>query len=120
MAVPITARAIFQAHVDGMTATGLVDLSIPVSTAWAFEDSAANFDIVDFAAGTTRLQRPPKATMLVIIPPPTNVVVPFLKGHTSDTGIALTPNAASIMSLAPGSQLVSWPAAVAGVRVIWL
>jgi|SRR5215475_11361504 len=120
MAVPITARAAFQAHIDGIAATGLVDLSLPISTAWWFDDAAANIDIIDFPAGPSSLKRPPKGTMVILIPPPTNVVIPVLGGKASDAGIPLIANAATILPVASASPVLSWPSAVAGVRVIWL
>jgi len=120
MAVPVTARAVFQAHIDGLTATGLADLPVPISAAWSFDDAAGDFDIVDFPIGATTLQRPTKATMLVLIPPPTNVTPFVLKGAAGDTGVAYSPNCASILSLAVTPLLIQLTAAVSGVRLLWL
>jgi hypothetical protein len=121
MSVPVTARAVFQAHIDGLTAAGLTDLPVPISIAWTFEDAAGDFDIIDFPTGNTTLQRPTKATMVIIIPPPTNVVVPVLKGAATDgTGVALSPNCGTILALAQGPQVITTTAPIAGVRVLWL
>jgi len=121
MAGPVTARALFQAHIDGLTAAGLTDLPVPVSLAWSFEDAAGNWDILDLPSGNTTLTRPAKATMLIIILPPTNTIVPVLKGAASDgTGVALSPNCGTILALSQGPQVISTTGTIAGVRFLWL
>lgn len=116
-----TARAIFQAHIDGLTALDLASVSAPITVAWTFEDAAGDVVLLDLPLGATTLTRPPKATMLIFIPPATNVIVPVLKGAAADpTGVALAPNCATILALAAGPVVITLTVAVAGVRLIWL
>jgi len=116
-----TARAIFQAHIDGLTALSLTTESVPLTLAWTFEDAAGDIDLIDLPLGATTLARPAKATMLIFIPPATNVTVPVLKGAAADpTGVALSPNCGTILALAAGPQVITVTAAISGVRVIWL
>lgn len=116
-----TARAIFQAHIDGLTALSLTSESVPITVAWTFEDAAGDIDLIDLPSGSTTLSRPAKATMLIFIPPATNVTVPVMKGAAADpTGVALSPNCGTIMALSAGPQVITLTAPVSGVRVIWL
>jgi hypothetical protein len=121
------ARAIFQAHIDGLTATNLTPNSVPLTFAWSMEDSAGDLRIVDLATGTLMLTAPPKASMLCVEPPTTNVTPLFLVGATGDTGVALSPNTATVVPLAlaaNGTLLgplgLRCATAIARVRLSWL
>jgi len=121
MPVRVTARAVFQLHIENITATTLSDLSVPISTAWDFDDAAGEIEIIDFPKGNTALARPAKASMLVLIFPPTNVSIPMLKaGVSGRPGIALSPNTGTVIALSPGSLLLTLTEPIAGVRVIWV
>ena len=115
-----TARALLQAHIDGLTSVALTPVSIPITTAWWLEDAAGDIDILNLASGSTTLTMPPKATMLILIPPPTNVTSIVLKGAAGDTGVALSPNSATVLALAVTPLVLTTTAAITGVRTIWL
>lgn len=118
-----SARAVFQAHIDGITAASLSSVSVPVTFAWLFEDAGPEFLIIDLAASAPlTLTRPAKATMLGLEPPPTNVTPIVLKGNAADaTGVALSPNTATVLALAAVGPVVLFAtAAIAGIRLRWM
>jgi hypothetical protein len=115
-----SARAIFQAHVDGMTAVAMSPLSIPFSFAWTMEDSASDFDLIDLPTGTTMFTKPAKATMLCIEPPATNATPLVLVGASGDTGVALSPNSATVLAVVTTPIGIKLTAAVPNVRLSWL
>ena len=116
----VTARALFQAHIDGLTALDVSTLPVPISAAWTMEEAVGDIDIVNLASGPTTLAMPQGATMLIIIPPPTNVIPIVLKGIAADTGVALNPNCATILTLALTTIVLQTTAAISTVRLIWL
>ncbi|HMB37426.1 MAG TPA: hypothetical protein VKV41_25490 [Methylomirabilota bacterium] len=116
----VTARALFQAHIDGLTAMDVSTLPVPISAAWTMDQAVGDIDIVTLASGTTTLAMPTGATMLVIIPPPTNVTPIVLKGAAGDTGVALNPNCATVLALAITPLILQTTAAISAVRLIWL
>jgi hypothetical protein len=125
--VGVTARAIFQGHIDGLTASSLTPESLPIGAGWVFDAAVGQIDPVSWAQGTTQLAVPAGATMIVLIPPSTNVTPIVLKGATGDIGIPASPNSATVIALAQPPQIASPPtlfvtltAAVSGVRLIWL
>lgn len=115
-----TARAVFQAHLDGLTASSLTPESLPIDYAWIFDEAIGQIDVITLATGPNTLRQPSGATMLLLIPPPTNIVPLILKGAISDQGVMLTPNCASILSLQWTSIVVQVTATVPNVRLIWL
>jgi hypothetical protein len=115
-----SARAIFQAHIDGMTAVAMSPVSVPFSFAWTMDDSASDFDLVDLPTGTTMLTKPSNATMLCIEPPATNVTPLVLVGASGDTGVALSPNTATVLSLAVTPIGIKLTAAISSIRISWL
>jgi hypothetical protein len=125
--VGVTARAIFQGHIDGLTATSLTPESVPIGAAWAFDQAVGQIDLASWGQGTTQLIVPTGATMLVLTPPSTNLTPIVLGGAAGDTGIPYSPNCTSIYAFAQPPQIPSPPtlfvkltAAVSGVRLFWL
>jgi hypothetical protein len=73
------------------------------------------------------LTAPPKASMLCIEPPTTNVTPLYLVGASGDTGVALSPNTATVapLALATNGTLLGpvglrCATAIARVRLSWL
>ena len=123
----VTARAIFQGHIDGLTASSLTPESVPIGAAWAFDQAIGEIDVASWAAGTTQLAVPIGTTMLVVVPPSTNLTPLIFKGAAGDTGIPYSPNCASVIAFASPPQAPNPPvvyvqlaAAVSGVRLFWL
>ena len=118
-----TARALFQGHVDGLTATGLDPQTIPISAAWTIDQAAGPINTVNLLVGTTTLTPPPGAPtrLLVVTPPPTNVTPLFLLGVTGDTGVQLAPNCSAVLVVSTATSLyLKVTAEVDGVQLIWL
>jgi len=120
----VTARAIFQGHIDGLTASSLTPESVPLGAAWAFDQAVGQIAPVSWPQGTTQLVVPTGATMLIVIPPSTNLTPIVLKGAMADTGIPSSPNCASVLAFpqtgGPSPLFVQLTAPVSGVRLIWL
>jgi hypothetical protein len=117
----VTARAIFQAHIDGLSAANLTPVSVPLSVAWTMENAVGDLNFMDFPAGVTILTQPATATMLVLVPPPTNVTPLVLVGNAGDsTGVALSPNCGTILALSITPLALRLTVAVPGVLVGWL
>src|SRR5215510_9813764 len=116
----VTARALFQAHIDGLTALDVSTLPVPISAAWTMDQAVGDIDIVNLASGTTTLAMPSGATMLIIIPPPTNVTSIVLKGAAGDTGVALNPNCATVLALAVTPILLQTTAAISALLLMRL
>jgi hypothetical protein len=118
-----TARALFQGHVDGLTATGLDPQTIPLSAAWTIDTAAGVIATVNLLVGTTTLTPPVGATnrLLLLTPPATNVTPIFALGAAADTGVQLAANTSQVLVVAVGAPLLlKVTAEVDGVQLIWL
>jgi hypothetical protein len=118
-----TARAIFQGHIDGLTAAGLDPVTIPITCAWTVDSAAGAITTINLLVGTTTLtpQTGVPNRLLLLIPPATNTTILYACGATGDTGVALAPNVGHVLVVQTGVPLILKVAAeVDGVQLIWL
>jgi hypothetical protein len=107
-----TARAIFQAHVDG-----LYPESLPIDFQWSFVAAVGQLQTVTLAAGDNTLTIPAGTTLIGIKPPTTNAIVLKLKGAGGDTGFTLQPNTPTLISWAAGTVLINAVSQLTGVQL---
>jgi hypothetical protein len=117
-----TMRAIFQAHVDGLT-VGSLSESIPITIQWSSTTSPAEFDQIDLVSGNNTLT-PPSANvkLWIFVPPAGNGVALTFKGVAGDTGIPMSPFNATVYALSGSLSpfVVNAGGTVAGCKMIWL
>ena len=106
-----TARAIFQAHVDG-----LLPESIPIDCQWAMP-ATVGVALMPFplTTGDNTLTPPIGTTLCILIPPAASAVALKLKGIGADTGWTLKPNVPAILTVGTASVIIN--AAAPGVTV---
>jgi hypothetical protein len=105
-----TARAIFQAHVDG-----LYPESIPIDLQWSFPAAVGQFQTVTLAAGDNTLTIPAGTTLVQVVPPVLNAIV--LKTGTGGNGWTLQPNLANLFTWAAGNLIINAASQVTGVKL---
>jgi hypothetical protein len=110
-----TARAIFQAHVDG-----LYPESIPLDLQWTLLAAVGQLTTITLAAGDNTLAIPAGTTLIGIKPPTTNGIVLKLKGAGGDTGFTLQPSIPFLLSWAAGTVLINAVSQVPGVQLAFL
>lgn len=108
----VTARAIFQAHVDG-----LYPESLPIDLQWSFPAAVGQFQTVTLAAGDNTLTIPTGTTLVQVKPPTTNAIVLKLKGAGADTGFTLQPNTPTLITWAAGAIIINAVSQVTGVQL---
>jgi hypothetical protein len=105
-----TARAIFQAHIDG-----LYPESIPIDLQWLFPAAVGQFQTVTLASGDNTLTIPTGTKLVQVVPPTTNAIV--LKTGTGGNGWTLQPNMANLFTWSAGSLIINAASTVTGVQL---
>jgi len=110
-----TARAIFQAHVDG-----LYPESIPVDYQWSMLAAVGQLQTISLANGDNTLTIPAVTTLIGIKPPVTNANTLKLKGAGGDTGFTLQPNLPFLLTYFGGNVIINSAGSTAGVQLLFL
>ena len=99
----VTARAVFQAHVDGLSAG-----DFPLKLSWILAAAAGSrLEGQSILTAGTLLAPPSTTTLVVVVPPTNNTNAITLKGNVGDTGVALNVNKPTILAIAnSGSYLL--------------
>ena len=98
-----TGRAIFQAHVDG-----LFPESLPFDLLWTIGSAVGQIQTVSVAATTDVTVPTQQATLILIIPPPTNAAVLRVAGNTGvgANGYIISSSMPTVLSASAGTVLV--------------
>ncbi len=110
-----TARARFQAHVDG-----LLSGDFATNVAWTIGPGAVGERLVlTLLAGNTTITAPTGATLTVVVPSPNETNTITVKGVVGDTGIVMV--AGEPFVLAPGTAaVVLTTSATVRVEVVYI
>src|SRR5512139_1726759 len=111
-----TGRALFQAHVDGT----MLGEALPVQLEWLLSAAIGEVDILTLANGWNSLTAPTGTNLIVFVPPSANTVSITLKGVTGDTGIALSKNNPTILSVSGTAWGVTAGGSIAGCLIAYL
>jgi hypothetical protein len=95
-----TARAIFQAHVDGLTPE-----SLPFDLQWSLPIAYSAVQRLDLNVGNNLITPPTNATVVAIQPPANSTAVLKLKGAVGDTGVTLHPTLPSVISITAATPI---------------
>jgi hypothetical protein len=104
-----SARAIFQAHVDG-----LLPESLPFDLQWTLPTATGVIRVFDLNAGDNQITPPAGTTLVAYKPPPTSTATLKVKGAPTDTGVTLQATYAIVLSLAGSPFYLNASVAVAG------
>jgi hypothetical protein len=96
-----TARAIFQAHIDGLSLE-----AVPFTLLWSMADAVGIIEPIDLPQGDTMLSVPTRTSLILFQPAATTVAQLTLKGVTGDTGVRLRKNMGSVISWEAGPVLI--------------
>jgi hypothetical protein len=116
-----TFRAVFQAHVDGLT-VGTLSESVPLTIQWSSTSATYEVDQVTFAGGNNTLTPPNVNTKLLILVPPAGSTIGLtFKGVGGDTGAQMSPFNTMIFPLSgTGAAVVVNAVSPVTCQVIWL
>jgi hypothetical protein len=96
--------------------------SSKISLSWLITDGATS-SVFNLASGANTITVPDKASLVIIVPPVTNIATLILKGVSGDVGIALDANAPTVFSREAGTStsfVLTAGAAVAGLKVLFI
>jgi hypothetical protein len=110
-----TARAIFQAHIDGLSLEAL-----PFTLLWTMAEAVGIVEPIDLPQGDTMLTVPSRTSLILFQPAPTTVALITLKGVTGDTGVKLRRNVPSVISWESGPVLLAASAPAPGCLLAFL
>jgi hypothetical protein len=97
-----SARAIFQAHVDG-----LFPESLPIDAQWAFLSGVgAVMSQVVMANGDNTIAVPAGTQLIIMIPPPDSVFTKTWKGAGGDAGVGFQRQSPMIFPYASGTLII--------------
>lgn len=111
-----TARAVFQAHVDGL-GTGA---TWPLLLEWAVSAAIGELDSLTLSSGFNALTAPTGSTLVIFIPPSANTQTITLKGITEDTGVSLSKTAPTILAVAGTAWGLTVGGDIAGCSIVYL
>ena len=111
-----SARAIFQAHVDG-----LFPESIPIDLQWSVPTALPVVRTFDLNSGDNLIVPASGVTLVIYVPPPANGTALKLKGAPGDTGLVIQTNKPVVLTWTATSTLyINAAAGVAGGQIIFL
>jgi len=112
----VTARAIFQAHVDN-----LYPESLPIDFQWSFVAAVGQLQTVTLNNGDNTLTIPAGTSVVGLKPPATNSVALKAKGAGGDTGWTLQAAMPNVFTWSAGNIVINaGGSSVAGVQLAFL
>lgn len=115
----MTSSGRLRAEVNLVQNGNAINLNLPDIVIAASEGRFAQMDVFDYGAGIQTLTFDTDVTLVILIPPTTNVETIVLRGVAGDTGVNLHPSRPTILSISnDGSFVLSLGGSITGFTVV--